>query len=277
MKKQVSALLASMLLVGGLMLPACGGSAQNSSSETEAAVEEVKEDPAKKFLGEWKMAAAESNGVTMVGDLSLVLGTDDGFTFNLSEDGTGSFAFSDEKANVTWKLETDDSISIQVESEDEDKDEDSSTPTNLTANYKDGEISIEMDELGGTMVFTPTGKSDNYFEIALDNATAITSEDELVGSWKLQGMNLMGISVYGSSKDLSSFSGQELNADITFEKGGKGTFAGDEITWEVSTEGAFITVDGIDYKLQVKKLDDARIVLDMSDFVSIDMSLMYEK
>ena len=111
MRKQVSALLASMLLAGGLMLPACGGgnSAQDTSNASEAAteeVQEVKEDPAKKFIGEWRLAAAESNGVTMAGDLSIMLGEDVSFTFTLNEDGTGNFAFSEEKANLTWKLKT---------------------------------------------------------------------------------------------------------------------------------------------------------------------------
>ncbi|MDO4806102.1 MAG: hypothetical protein Q4A07_02515 [Coriobacteriales bacterium] len=292
MRRQVGTLLASALLAAGLMLPACGGGSatQDTSSDSKAAVEEVqekaeevqeeKEDPAKKFVGEWKLAAAEFNGVTMAGDLSSVMGDEASFALSLSEDGTGTFSYGDEKVNLTWKLQSEDSISMELEKTDEE--EDSSTPTDLTANYKDDDLSInmEVEDNSGTMVFNTTGKSKNYFEIALDDATAITSKKELVGTWKLAGMYYMGISAYGASEDLSALAGQSLDADVTFKEDGTGTYSDAEITWQASEDGASIVLGSIgdtEYKVPVKQLDDTHIILDMSDSIGMSIAFMYTK
>lgn len=278
MNRKLSALLASALLAGGLMLPACGSSPAETSDEpakTEA-VEVVKEDPAKKFVGDWKLAAAETNGVKLVGDIASVMGAEATMEFSFKDDGKGTFSFNGESVDVTWELKDDDNITIEIEqaASDEDQGEEESEPTIITATYKDDELSVDMEEYGGTMVFTTTGKSKQYAEIVADDATDITSKDALVGAWKLTGMNLMGISVYGDSESLGSFAGQSFDANITFEADGTGKLADTDITWEIGDNGATLSIH--ESTASIKQLD-SQLLIDLTGATGMNLALLYTK
>lgn len=278
MNRKLSALLASALLAGGLMLPACGSSPAQTSDEpakTEAA-EVVKEDPAKKFVGDWKLASAETNGVRLVGDIAAVMGTDGTMEFSFAEDGKGTFSFNGESVDVTWELKDDDNINIEIEqaASDEDQDEEKSETTTITAAYKDDELTVDMEEYGGTMVFTHTGKSKQYAEIVTDDATDITSKDALVGEWKLTGMNLMGISVYGNSESLGSFAGQSFDANIAFDADGTGKIADSDLTWTVDDNGATLSIEGS--TAPIKQLD-SQILIDLTEPIGMNLALLYTK
>lgn len=280
MKKQLTTLLASTLLAGSLMLPACGGQPSTSDSssgeKTTESVEEVKVDPAEKFIGTWKFAGAQMQGVTMVGDLTELIGEEASISFTLDEGGTGTAGVSDDSKKLTWELDGDDAIKLTVEADEE---ADDSEPKTVTGTLKDDVLSVDMsdEDQQGTFMLTKSGKMENAKEILPANATAITSENELVGTWKLVGMNMMGISVYGSADDLAQFAGDTFAGDLVLNAGGTGTFADSEVTWEVTDNGATLGQSGLVFNL--KALDDG-IIMDFGELgeaMGMDIVLYFTK
>ena len=266
MKKFLAVLCASLLCVCCLALAACGGGSASSSSAS-ASSSAAPADPMEKYYGDWKIAAAEVNGVTMSGDFGTLLGEDtSGSTLSVKSDGTGSITFGGESVDFTWAQNTDDSIVITPKTE-------SDSIKTAPVKYEDGALKMTMEDndMTGTLIFTADGTYPGAKEISADAATPITSEAALVGEWKLTGANMMGISMYGSADDLAAVMGGTTDTTLTFEQGGTAKAFGEDATWTVGSDGASFTMSGT--SIPVKALGDD-IVIDASAELGGTMTIL---
>ena len=186
----------------------------------------------------------------MSGDFSLMFDDGEGATLSLEEDGVGTMTFAGESADVTWKQDGEKLTVTTSEGKD------------LDGTFKDGVIVLTMadDDFTGTLIFTVDGTYDKAREISLAAAKDITSESELIGTWSLSGMNMMGMTIYGEAASLASMAG-ETDVTVSFEEGGACTLMGEEATWSIGSDGAVITTDGA--SIPVKALGDD-IVIDVA-------------
>ena len=266
MKVTVSKLMVTLLSAGCLALAACGGgSADTTSSGGETAkttevVETPAADPSEKFIGDWKLAGVISQGITMTGDLSAMFESEETSALSIKSDGTGTLTFADDSNDITWKQKDDDTLTISI------ADAEDPFAATIELKSKDDELFLEMsnDEFSGTLIFTADGTTKNAKEISFAEGSDITSEDELLGTWNLTGVRMMGASMYGDASDLSVLAGSE-DASITFEAGGTCTMFGGEATWTVGADGAAIESLGI--SMPVKSIGDD-IMLDVSELMS---------
>ena len=267
MKKCLSALLATMLCVCCLGLAACGDSGSSestssSASESESASASASEatesssaaaDPSEKFLGDWKMAGMEMEGVTIVGDLTQFdVGT---ATLNIAEDGTGEVALDEEKASFSWTQTDENTLSIEVEAP-----EDEATISSIAkAVYQDDTVrmTIETEDQEGTIIFSKDGTMPGITALSMDDATDITSGDALVGTWKISALTMQGATAYGDSASLSAINGGD-EVTITFAEDGTVTLFGGEASWSIGDNGAVISEEGID--VPVKAMGDDILV-----------------
>lgn len=264
MKKYLAVLCASMLCVCCLALAACGGGSSASSGSAAVSGSTASAsaaDPTEKFLGTWKLAAIEMDGVTMVGDFSSgVLGTDMNMEFTFKDDGKATASFNGENADFTWELVDDNSIAMKTT--------DSSSKLNqITAAYKDDTLSFEMNDetMTGTVILSKTGTVENLETINIANAKNATKASEIVGTWKFSGMSMGGVSVYGDSEKLSALMGAEVDSTLTINEDGTAIAMGENVTWTLNSNGANLSLtEGVTVPL--KLLGDA-LVLDVSELL----------
>jgi hypothetical protein len=275
MRKTLTAIMTAALLVGSLALPACGNNATSTTgAEQGATIEEPTGPTEKDFVGTWKLAAAQSKGVTMTGDLSVLIDADESMTLEFKEGGTGSFGFAGESSDYTWKF-VDGSAELTFASGEDASSEDLSDKT-IKATLESDVLTLDMEEVfEAKMLFSKTGKIDGIFTIDASTAKAITNKDDVQGEWKLSGMGLMGVSVYGDADALSEMSGQTFDATLSLAADGTGTFSGSEVTWQTTADGTSITASGT--TMPLKCLDDTHIILDVPEIVGMDIDLMYTK
>ena len=277
MRKYLAILCATMLCVCCLALAACGGSSSSASasasasgaSESAAASESSSSaaaDPKENFVGDWKIAAAEYQGVTVAGDFTSLLGDDSSMMFTFKEDGTGSATMGDDTHNLTWELKGDTAISMKVEEQD----------TAQEATYENGALFLTMkdNDFEGTIILSKDGAYEGARVISTADATAITSEDALVGDWSLSGINMAGMSMYGDKEALEQAMGGSTDVTMSFKAGGAATVMGQDAEWKVDADGAAITLSGV--SIPVKALGDD-IMMDMSDMIGMDIVMVYSK
>ena len=281
MKKYLAILCASMMCVCCLALAACGGNAASSSASASASasaaesasVSSVAADPSEQFIGDWKLACIEMQGITVTGDYSAILGSESTETMGLTikEGGTGSMSFAGDATDITWELKGDDTIAVTPTSE-------SSSMEAVDVVAKDDSLQMTMsdDELTGTVVFTKDGTWADAKEITADAATAITSESDLIGTWKMSGASMAGMTMYGDADALSAAMGTELDSTLVFEQGGKAKAFGEDATWSIGSDGAVIESSGI--QIPVKALGDD-LVIDGSSFMggSVTFLMVFSK
>ena len=308
MKKYLAMLCAAMLCACCLGLAACGGASSSSAASSSAAsasasasttasnesasasaasagalTASVSEAAASVspaaatagFVGEWKFAGAQmdmgSGAVTMVGNLATILG--DGYTFSmtLKEDGTGTFAVSGESVNVTWSQVSDESIVVTATNPDS---EGMSEPIEFF--YANGVLTGSMVQEGQTttLMFSKDGTVPGALEINAANGRPITQESDLVGDWKISGMSMMGLSIYGDSNTIATMSGNTAEVNLNVQPGGTATFGGQEITYTVGPNGASLNADGV--AIPVMALGDG-IMVDLTQIAQMDMFLAYSK
>ena len=279
-KKYLAALIIALIAVLSLaMFTGCGsGSDSGASDQTDAeAAEEAEEpaDPAELFTGTWIFAAAESEGVTMAGDFATIFGEDGGVaSLTINDDGTGEMKLGDDSSTLKWALKSDKSITIKPDEEtDEVGDE-------VEVFYQDDSLRMEMkeDDQSATVIFTKDGKYAGAKIIDMSEAVPITSADELIGTWSMTGLKMMGVSCYGSKEALKNLSGGE-ETTITFNKDGTIDMSGESGTWKVDSNGA--TVSGSDstgsYTAPIMKLGDD-ITFDLTEHYSdMEFVLLFSK
>ena len=280
MKKHLSALLAIMLCVCCLALAACGGSSSPSSTKADsgssaaasskATEEATAEDPSEKFIGTWKLAGAETQGVTLVGDLSSMnVGS---AQLVIKDDGTGEMSMDDQKTAFTWEQTGDNTLTLALESQSKNETIDKA-PEVI---YEDGllKIAIEANDQSGALLFSTDGKIEGMASLSMDDATAVTSEDELIGSWKISGVSYGGAYMFGDAASLAAINGSEEMV-VTFDKDGKATMLGDEAKWSIGDDGAVIEDDS-GLSIAVKALGDD-ILMDVGAAFGMDMVMRFSK
>jgi len=172
-------------------------------------------------------------------------------TLTINADGSGTMMFAGEGSDITWTQKDANTITITTASS-----------TGVDVVYEDGALVVAMAdaEFSGKLIFTRDGAYAKLKDISLTNAKDITSEDTLVGTWALSGMNLAGVTMFGDKAALSELAGGD-DMTIVLESGGTGKAFGEAITWTVSPSGAVITSP--DGALPVKALGND-IIIDAS-------------
>lgn len=278
MKKKLLALLCTIALsVCCLTLAACGSSNGGSGSDTS------------KFVGDWQMAALQTEGVTIAGDWSAVLGEEANLTMTVNEDGTGTMAYNDESADFKWAA-AESGNGITVSPTDAEKvasglssilsgsgDGDSTATESFDLTYDDANqavvLSEETDGAQASVYLTADGKLASMPTISVDDTEAIASADQLVGDWKLTGVNMMGITMYGDAESLATMIG-DTDMSMSLAEDGTGTMAGSDVSWAIGDDGATITAADMD--VPVTAQGDS-IVTDLSSAYGIEMVMVYSK
>ena len=315
MKKLLALLCAAMLCACCLALAACGGSSSSASGSASASGSESASasssaaSTAADFIGDWKLAGAETQGMTITGDFSSMMGLSGGITLSIKEGGTGVATYGSDTKDFTWTESGEGKIAITMPSSEASETSASASASSASASSEsassesassasseasdssasaasgntveftltDGVLSgaLESDGEQGTMLFTKDGKLPNAVEISTSAATPITSEADLIGEWKLSGMNMMGMIAYGDSETLASLSG-EGDTSVVFEQGGKCKMAGEEAKYTVGENGAEIEYNGT--KIPILGLD-GNILMDLGSVSGsgVELVMMYSK
>lgn len=276
-KKLLTVLLAICVIMSMGMLAACGGGGGTGDAGDSTGTAETQKDadPAEKFTGDWKLAAAESQGVYMAGNFTELLELSDegngNVTLTVNADKTGVINLGDESAGFTWELKSDDVMTITPQT-DTDK-----VGETADISYKKDALwlTIEQDEQEASLIYTKDGIFPDAKDFRLSDATPITSDKDLIGKWSLSGLKLMGIAMYGEGEALkNATNGTDMYID--FKEDGKAEISnGSGGSWEVNSEGAAITYSDSmgTHTLPVLKLGDD-IVVDSSELLNGNEYLM---
>ncbi|MBE6471512.1 MAG: hypothetical protein E7000_07405 [Coriobacteriaceae bacterium] len=244
-----------------------GGSESGSASESSTAPEPA--DPSEKFIGDWKIAAVNTQGMLVVGDFSANFESAADMKLSVKEDGTGSLSLNDESRSFTWKLANDDAISLEVEDVDDP----------LTVNYADEALTLEMntDDMAGTMYFTKDGAYAGGKALALADATDITSPDAVTGTWTMCGAGLSGMTMYGDAEALSALGIGDSTTLVLNEDGSAEAF-GTQTTWTAGADGATVNMSfyGSEGAIPMKMIDDY-LIIDASEAMNAEMFFLYKK
>lgn len=273
MKKYLALLCATMLAVCCLALAACGGGNASSAASGSGSAASSSAAPEVSLVGDWKLAGLETQGVTMAGDMSAAFGSDVGMTLSFADGGKGTATFNGEAAEFTWE-KTADGATVTIASGGEALEGVTGGSSTLNVTLEDGVLSLVMSDetMTGTMLFTQDGVLPGMVEISVAKATPITDEGMLTGDWKLAGMSMMGMNMYGDSASIAAVAGSS-DTSISFSADGTCKMSGADATYKVSAEGAEITSSGL--TMPVMALGE-NIILDMSG-MGIDMVMMYSK
>ena len=276
-KKLLTVILAICVIMSTGMLAACGGGGGTGDAGDDTGTAETQKDvdPAEKFTGDWKLAAAESQGVYMAGNFTELLELSDegngNVTLTVNADKTGVINLGDESAGFTWELKSDDVMTITPQT-DTDK-----VGETADISYKEDALwlTIEQDEQEASLIYTKDGIFPDAKDFRLSDATPITSDKDLIGKWSLSGLKLMGIAMYGEGEALkNATNGTDMYID--FKEDGKAEISnGSGGSWEVNSEGAAITYSDSmgTHTLPVLKLGDD-IVVDSSELLNGNEYLM---
>ena len=276
-KKLLTVIHAICVIMSTGMLAACGGGGGTGDAGDGTGTAETQKDvdPAEKFTGDWKLAAAESQGVYMAGNFTELLELSDegngNVTLTVNADKTGVINLGDESAGFTWELKSDDVMTITPQT-DTDK-----VGETADISYKKDALwlTIEQDEQEASLIYTKDGIFPDAKDFRLSDATPITSDKDLIGKWSLSGLKLMGIAMYGEGEALkNATNGTDMYID--FKEDGKAEISnGSGGSWEVDSEGAAITYSDSmgTHTLPVLKLGDD-IVVDSSELLNGNEYLM---
>ena len=276
-KKLLTVILAICVIMSAGMLAACGGGGGTGDAGDGTGTAETQKDadPAEKFTGDWKLAAAESQGVYMAGNFTELLELSDegngNVTLTVNADKTGVINLGDESAGFTWEMKSDDVMTITPQT-DTDK-----VGETADISYKEDALwlTIEQDEQEASLIYTKDGIFPDAKDFRLSDATPITSDKDLIGKWSLSGLKLMGIAMYGEGEALkNATNGTDMYID--FKEDGKAEISnGSGGSWEVNSEGAAITYSDSmgTHTLPVLKLGDD-IVVDSSELLNGNEYLM---
>ena len=276
-KKLLTVILAICVIMSTSMLAACGGGGGtgDAGNGTGTAEKQKDADPAEKFTGDWKLAAAESQGVYMAGNFTELLELSDegngNVTLTVNADKTGVINLGDESAGFTWELKSDDVMTITPQTDTDKVGETADISYKKEALW----LTIEQEEQEASLIYTKDGIFPDAKDFRLSDATPITSDKDLIGKWSLSGLKLMGIAMYGEGEALkNAANGTDMYID--FKEDGKAEISnGSGGSWEVNSEGAAITYSDSmgTHTLPVLKLGDD-IVVDSSELLNGNEYLM---
>lgn len=272
MRKPIAFLCTALLSASCLFTVGCGSNANNATTDTaDAAKTEAAQpaDPKEAFVGTWKLAAAETQGLVMSGDLTQILG-DNNLSFTFNADGTGTSNLGDDEKDLTWTADSAEKATITNSTGDQTQE----------VTLKDDALRFDTENDGKTVtvIFTKDGTYAGAKTISLDGSKPITSESELLGTWKITGINIAGISAYGPAESLEALA-NGTDTSMTFKEGGVVESSGTTSKWSVSSDGAVLEVgdEETSYKCPIVMLDDG-IAIDMSgimkELMGTDVSLI---
>ena len=185
-----------------------------------------------------------------------------------------------ETVNFTWELSDDETLVATLEqTESSDTDESALADTNtLSFVYQNGALvaTLPMDEQEATMTFTADGTEADLQAIDLSKATAVTSADQLTGTWQMSAMCMMGMTAYADPASLAQIygGGTDVDVSLTFGDDGLVNFMGSDATLVVDDEGAKIDMTYLQFP--IKQIDDMLIV-DTVGLFGADMAFCYTK
>ena len=299
MKKRLQVVLVALVCAFAIALAACGGgsggSAGGSGGGSGDAVVQV--DPSEKFIGTWKIAALKTQGITMVGNFADILNiagmasedidtsqidTSEGvLALTIAEGGTGSINYLGNTVNLTWELSNDDTLVATLERTDTSESSEAPLGDTDTVSfvYQDDALvaTLPMEEQEATMTFTADGKLADIQAIDLSKATAVTSADELTGTWQMGALCMMGVTAYADPASLAQmYSGGESDVDMSLVFGDDGsvTFMGTDAALVIDDDGAKIDMTYL--QLPITQIDDM-LVIDMGGLFGVDMAFGYTK
>lgn len=145
--------------------------------------------------------------------------------------------------------------------------------------YQDDALvaTLPMEEQEATMTFTADGKLADIQAIDLSKATAVTSADELTGTWQMGALCMMGVTAYADPASLAQmYSGGESDVDMSLVFGDDGsvTFMGTDAALVIDDDGAKIDMTYL--QLPIKQIDDM-LIIDMGGLFGVDMAFGYTK
>lgn len=286
MKRLLSLLCAALLCACCIVLVACGGSASGSSAASSAAASsgassaaEPAADPADQFVGDWKLAAVEAQGLTVSGDFSGFLGSNVEAKFTFEAGGTGKAVFGEQSNDFSWTVNEagEAVVTMQKAADDAASSASAEAPEGSEAaaaaaegaadslmgnsaepiTFKlDGDVLSAQGETNGqtmTLYLTKDGKLAGAKEINMADATPITSAADLEGEWTLVGMNMFGMTMYGDADSIAQMA-NGADMTLTFNADGTCVMSGSQANYSVGPEGAVISSNGTD--IPVALLDD---------------------
>lgn len=302
MKKHVNLLLAALLGLSILGMPACGGSASSESTAEEPAAEKVEEpeevvDPAEDFYGEWQLAAINSQGLTMVGDLASLLEASDNMKITISSGGDAKMSFDGETVVCTWEQTSDSTIVLSTPGDEADDASDAADDADTEDAIGDAEDAVEnladdggeieftledgvltvtsfTEEFDGKLYFSPDGKLAAYPAIDPANIGAADSVDAVEGDWTFSGIYFTGVTIYGDTESMAEMMG-EGSETISISSDGTVEMMGETVSFEVGNEGGYIDVAG-QAQLPVGIVSDY-LAVDFTEAYGDDAILLYRR
>ena len=294
MSTRIAALLAVFCLTTACLgLAACGGGSSSSAASASSAASSAASSStaasssasasassaattADKFAGTWKIAGAEYQGLTMGGNFADLAGVQEDTSLVIKTDGTGSMTMEGETIELVWTEAGSDAITIK--SPDESK---AALAEGVPITYKDGALFMEMEMEGdkGTIIYTQDGNYAGAKQISMDATKPISSDSELLGTWKLVGMNMGGVSLYGNADALAAMTGGN-DTSITFEAGGVAKIGDTESgTWAIDSNGATLTTEGTSGTVAcpIAMLDGELAVDYSAAFGGVDFIMLFAK
>ncbi len=250
---------------------AASADATSTTSTTQTA------PAATSIIGTWKLAAMEQSGILMGGDMRAVLQmtgevdekdlSGDLMTITFAEGGKGTLTMLSESNDITWEETTTGAKVTPVASDS------NPNPDSIDVTLEGNAVSFSMN--GNKAYFTADGTYDGVKPYDIAAAKNVTSESELIGEWKLSGLNMMGLTMQGDPQTLIDQMGLE-GASLSFSAGGKCVAFDTETTYSVDANGATILDEDNNLKVPVKMLD-GQIVLDMSASLGSDLAMVFVK
>ena len=287
MKKLLAILCATMLCVCCLALAACGGgstsaasasaAASGDSASASAAQNAKPANPADKFVGKWALVGAQSGGIILTGDFQAVLGDDLDISLTVNADNTASISYNGESLDCTWTLKNDNVITLTAKNPQEGGEKlVGGEPVDVEYNSGNNTLVISSieEDMTAILLFSQTGAIEGILDITTSNATPVTDKNSLVGTWRICGMNMQGVMMYGDADELAQYMGA-TDMSLTLNADGTGSIIGENISWTVDSKGAMTTIEGID--CPIYQFGENEILLDLTPGMGSTMIFVYTK
>lgn len=246
-----------------------GSSPASASGGNASASESAPVDPAEKFVGDWVVAAIETQGLTVVGSFSEAFGEVSSISLAVGSDGTGSLSMGEDTKAFTWELNGDDAIVLTAEDVDD--------PLNVV--YANDALALDMDsdDMPGLLYFTEDGTYGQMKAITQADLSDFAAEADAIGAWKIAGASMYGMSLFGDEASLAAAGITSGDMSLTIEEGGTLQVFGDSASWSFA-DGSMIvdmTAQGLP-ALPIKKAGDY-LVLDVTEFMGSETLFLFEK
>lgn len=277
MKKWLKIAQAVVICACALLLVACGNTQKETNAKSASVQSQSKDADADsaddEFIGTWVLAVAKTEGLTITGDFSLFFQGSESITIDVKDDMTATMSFGKADVDFTWEAVDDTTITVVSSGEESDSTKDAEgvlgayDTVNLTRKDDTLVMSLadESGEASTDLIFTSDGKLKGYEALTGDDASDISSSDELVGDWMLTGLSISTMTLYGSAEDLSELVGASTNTSMTIREDGTGTVMGSDFTWK--TDGTSTTIQYDEGLSVTAKSLDGDIILDMTSML----------